>query len=87
MEIEVLLQYLLPKEIIEYFDFKEIVEKEDNKLHLYLDEKSIKPTEHSDKDLIANGFDEPVSIQDFPIRKVTLVSDTFFFFPILTFKQ
>jgi hypothetical protein len=67
MEIEVLLQYLLPKEISEYFDFKEIIEKED-KLHLYLDEKPLKPPEHHDKDLIANGFDEPVSIQDFPIR-------------------
>lgn len=68
MEIEVLLQYLLPKEVFEYFEFKEILEKERGKLHLYLDEKPIKPSEHSDKELVANGFDEPVSIQDFPIR-------------------
>lgn len=68
MEIEILLQYLLPKEVFVYFEFKEIKEESDNQLHLYLDEKPIKPIEFSDKDLISNGFDEPVFIQDFPIR-------------------
>lgn len=68
MEIEVLLQYLLPKEVFDYFDLTEIKEKEENQLHLYLDEKPVKPSEHSDKELIAYGFDEPVWIQDFPIR-------------------
>lgn len=68
MERDVLLQYLLPKEISEFFDLKEIREVEENKLLLYLDEKFIKPTEHSNKELTSNGFDDPVSIQDFPIR-------------------
>jgi hypothetical protein len=68
MEIQVLLQYLLPKEVSDYFDLTEVKEKEENQLYLYLDEKSTKPSEHSDKDLIAYGFDEPVCIQDFPIR-------------------
>jgi len=68
MEIESILQYLLPKEIFEYFEFKEIKEEGDNCLFLYLDEKAIKPKEHLDKDLVSNGFDEPVRIQDFPIR-------------------
>jgi hypothetical protein len=35
---------------------------------LYLDEKTIKPSEHIEKELIGYGFDEAVSIQDFPIR-------------------
>ena len=68
MELETILQYLLPKEIFEYFDFKEINKGENNQLHLHLDEKPIKPSCHSEKDLISNGFDEPVRIQDFPIR-------------------
>lgn len=68
MEIELLLRYLLPKELFDYFELKEIKEKEDNKLHLYLDEKPIKPAEHLEKELIGYGFDESVSIQDFPIR-------------------
>jgi len=68
METQVLLQYLLPEEMFEFFDFKEIKEGEKKELLLYLDEKSIVPPEHADKELVSNGFDEPVSIQDFPIR-------------------
>ena len=68
MELETLLSYLLPKELFDFFEYKSIIEGEKNKLHLYLDEKAIKPSEHSDKELVANGFDEPVYIQDFPIR-------------------
>lgn len=68
MELESLLQYLLPQEILYYFDFKEIKKDSNEILLLYLDEKAIKPSDHEDKELISNGFDEPVRIQDFPIR-------------------
>lgn len=68
MEIEQLLRYLLPQEIFEYFDLVAIQER-DNQLELSLDEKPIKPTAYSDKDLSMYGFDEPVRIQDFPIRE------------------
>lgn len=68
MELETLLRYLLPQEIFEYFDLKEILEINDNQLELCLDEKKVRPLNHSDKELISNGFDEPVRIQDFPLR-------------------
>ena len=68
MEIEQLLRYLLPQEIFEYFDLVAIQERE-NQLELSLDEKPIKPIAHSDKELALYGFDEPVCIQDFPIRE------------------
>ena len=68
MEIEIVLQYLLPKEINIYFDLVKIEENTDGRLLLYLDEKPIKPSEHSDKELVSKGFDEPIQIQDFPIR-------------------
>jgi hypothetical protein len=68
MELESLLQYLLPTEFFQYFDFKEIKEGDNKSLLLHLDEKPIKPEEHSDKELVSNGFDEPIRIQDFPIR-------------------
>lgn len=68
MEIEQLLKYLLPKEINKFFDLVKIGEDSTGRLLLNLDEKAIKPTEHSDKDLISKGFDEPVQVQDFPIR-------------------
>ncbi|MBI9069829.1 MAG: hypothetical protein JEZ09_21225 [Salinivirgaceae bacterium] len=68
MELETLLHYLLPQEIFEYFDLKEILEIGDNQLELHLDEQKVPPPNLSDKDLISNGFDEPVRIQDFPLR-------------------
>ena len=68
MEIEKILKYLLPQEIQDFFDLINIEEDNTGRLLLYLDEKAIKPKEHSDKELISKGFDEPVKIQDFPIR-------------------
>lgn len=68
MKLEELLQYLLPKELFEFFDLKEIEELPNNSLRIFLDEKAIIPTELSDRALVSHGFDEPVVIQDFPIR-------------------
>ena len=68
MELIEVLKYFLPKEIFEYFDLKGIKEEPGNKILLYLDEKPIQPKEHKQKILVSNGFDEPVRIQDFPIR-------------------
>lgn len=68
MELETILPYLLPREILEYFDLKEISEIDSNQLQLHLDEKKISPPDHPTKELISNGFDEPVRIQDFPLR-------------------
>ena len=65
MEIESVLHYLLPREFQLYFDFVHIEKDINNRLLLYLDEKPIKPSEYLDKELISNGFDEPVQIQDF----------------------
>lgn len=69
MEIDALLKYLLPEELFEYFELKEVRESKENSLCLYLDEKNALPPEHSDKQLVSNGFDEPVAIQDFPLRQ------------------
>ena len=40
----------------------------DKQLELCLDEKPIKPFAHSEKELVLYGFDEPVRVQDFPLR-------------------
>jgi hypothetical protein len=68
MELETLLKYLLPQEVFQYFDLVEIKEEGDSVILLQLDEKSLKPSAHSDKELASNGFDEPIRIQDFPLR-------------------
>ncbi len=68
MNTEDLLRYLLPPEIFEHFDLTNINEVGSG-LELNLDEKSVKPMEHMDKELISYGFDKPVRVQDFPIRE------------------
>ena len=72
MEIERLLRYLLPEEIFIYFDLVDVIENQDNQLELHLEEKAIKPSSASNEELVSNGFDEPVRIQDFPLRDKTV---------------
>ena len=69
MELEILLRHLLPEELFEYFDLVSIQEPNIKDLNLYLDEKKVPPPEHKDKSLISYGFDEPIKVQDFPLRK------------------
>ena len=69
MELEILLRHLLPEELFEYFDLVSIQEPNTKELNLYLDEKKVPPPEHKDKLLISYGFDEPIKVQDFPLRK------------------
>ena len=69
MKIETLLKHLLPEELFEYFELTGVQELESDTLLLYLDEKNVTPAEHKDKHLVANGFDEPIRIQDFPLRE------------------
>jgi transposase len=69
MEIESLLKHILPKELLDYFELIEVRESQENVLFLYLDEKSVIPPEYSEKQIVSQGFDEPVTIQDFPLRE------------------
>lgn len=69
METELLLRHILPEEIFEYFDLVSIAETLSNELNLHLDEKKVCPPEHQDKPLVSYGFDDPIRIQDFPLRK------------------
>jgi hypothetical protein len=68
MELELVTKYLLPDEIDNYFNLVSIEEKAGDILYLFLDERPIKPQEHSDKELISKGFHPKVTIQDFPLR-------------------
>ena len=69
MEMEILLRHLLPEELFEYFDLVSIKETKAKELNLHLDEKKVFPSEHKDKSMISYGFDEPIKVQDFPLRK------------------
>ena len=50
-------------------NFQEI----DNVLHIYFEEKDVKPQEYSSKDLRSNGFYEESEIKDFPLRKKKVI--------------
>ena len=62
-----LIKLLLPEEIFEYFDIIQIDTLE-REIHIYLDEKSLKPKGYEMVKLISKGFHPSVIIQDFPLR-------------------
>jgi hypothetical protein len=62
-----LLKYILPKEILEYFEVVDIKEKQ-GELTFYLDEKNNLPQDLPKGDYESKGFAPSVKILDFPIR-------------------
>jgi hypothetical protein len=62
-----LVRYVLPVEIVDYFDLVDLHESE-GVLDLYLDESNILPEEYLTKSLSSNGFYEASTIKDFPLR-------------------
>jgi hypothetical protein len=65
--LEELVKYVLPKEIVDYFDLLNI-QTEEEVLHLYLSEKDIIPNEYAHLELSSNGFYQASIIKDFPLR-------------------
>ena len=63
-----LVKYILPEEILNYFDIIKIEEKPPKELHIYLDESSIVPVGYSTFTLSSKGFHAEALIKDFPIR-------------------
>ena len=69
-----LAKVILPSEMTEYFDLVKVRTDEyaqEQRLHLYLDEKDITPEGHAD--LTPNGFYEESCMNDFPIREYRTV--------------
>jgi hypothetical protein len=67
-----LIKYVLPPELVSYFDLVGIEEMEDT-LHLYMDESEAVPEEYESLVLLANGFYEESTIKDFPLRDKKVV--------------
>ncbi|MDR1983786.1 MAG: hypothetical protein LBQ28_03045, partial [Prevotellaceae bacterium] len=65
--LQSLTKYVLPSEIVEYFELVEIKETGDT-FDLYLDESNIVPAEYETFNLSSNGFYEESAIKDFPLR-------------------
>lgn len=65
-----LAKFILPSEMTEYFDLVDVAldqYDDEQRLHLYLDEKDVKP--ENQPDAKSNGFYEESCINDFPIRE------------------
>ena len=63
MKNKKILSFVLPQEILEYFEVTEIKQIK-NELHIYLEEKNMAP----ETNLESKGFYPEKEIQDFPIR-------------------
>jgi len=62
-----LLKILLPQIIFEYFELTKM-DKDEEVLHLYLEEFNKHPKEFSADKLQSKGFFDEITVQDFPIR-------------------
>lgn len=62
-----LLKLLLPEFLVDYFNVMRYT-KENDRLHLYFEEKNDPPTEYLEHRLSSKGFYDEIIVQDFPIR-------------------
>ena len=62
-----LLKILLPPIIFEYFELTKI-DKQEEVLHLYMEEQNKQPKEFSSDKLQSKSFFDEISVQNFPIR-------------------
>ena len=70
--VKELLRYVLPMELIDFFDLFKLQEQE-GVLHLHLDECTIVPDEYKELGLLPNGFYEASTLKDFPLRDKKVV--------------
>lgn len=69
-----LLGYILPKELVEYFDVVEVKAEQrgdERILHIHLDEKNVPPADI--EGLTPNGFYPESCVNDFPIRDMRTI--------------
>lgn len=62
-----LIKLILPEFLVDHFDLTRTI-KADEKMHLYFEEHNIVPEEAKERILIAHGFLNEITIQDFPLR-------------------
>jgi hypothetical protein len=62
-----LLKLILPQLIVEHYDLVN-TKTEQQKMHLFFEEKNTPPKEYNKRQLISKGFLNEITIQDFPLR-------------------
>lgn len=62
-----LLKFMLPDFLVDHFDVVSTTNSEET-LHLYFEEKAKAPEEFNTLELVSKGFQDEITIQDFPLR-------------------
>jgi len=62
-----LIKLILPEELFAFFLVVDL-EVKDKQVHVYLEEKDIKPAGFESEKLSSKGFHPAITIQDFPLR-------------------
>ncbi|WP_320168084.1 hypothetical protein [Mangrovibacterium marinum] len=62
-----LIRLILPEELFDFFLLVNL-EVKDKQVHVYLEEKDLKPEGYESEKLSSKGFHAPITIQDFPLR-------------------
>ena len=62
-----LLKFMLPDFLVDYFEVVSTTNTEEI-LHLYFEEKIKPPQEFNAFELVSKGFQDEITIQDFPLR-------------------
>lgn len=62
-----LLKFMLPDFLVDHFDVVSTSNSEET-LHLYFEEKIQPPVEFNTLELASKGFQDEITIQDFPLR-------------------
>ncbi|TPG44324.1 transposase family protein [Flavobacterium pectinovorum] len=62
-----LLKFMLPDFLVEHFEVVSSTNSEEI-LHLYFEENSKPPEEFNNLQLVSKGFQDEITIQDFPLR-------------------
>jgi hypothetical protein len=62
-----LLKFMLPDFLVDHFEVVSSTNTEET-LHLYFEEKATIPKEFASIELVSKGFQDEITIQDFPLR-------------------
>ncbi|MNQ58117.1 hypothetical protein D3C85_723070 [compost metagenome] len=74
-----LLKFMLPDFLVDHFEVVSTANTEEI-LHLYFEEKSKPPQEFSTLELVSKGFQDEITIQDFPLSlRFVYYSQSFLF--------
>lgn len=68
VESEAFLRLIFPSWLFDHFELVNFADTSHERMDIYLDEKKIIPSEFRGRAIIAYGFTDEYTVQDFPVR-------------------